>query len=165
MENDMECPCGSGATFDACCEPVITGAMVATTAEQLMRARYTAYTRAEMDFLFETLNPDKRDDNDREGARDWAENSQWHGLEILETKDGGPEDDQGTVEFIANYTYKDEDQHYHEVATFERVDDQWFFSEGVPGVRKPVVRDEPKIGRNDPSPCGSGKKYKRCCGG
>jgi preprotein translocase subunit SecA len=25
-------------------------------------------------------------------------------------------------------------------------------------------RDEPKVGRNDPCPCGSGKKYKKCCG-
>jgi preprotein translocase subunit SecA len=31
------------------------------------------------------------------------------------------------------------------------------------GVRKPVVKEE-KIGRNDPCPCGSGKKYKKCCG-
>jgi len=29
---------------------------------------------------------------------------------------------------------------------------------------KPVVRDAPKVGRNDPCPCGSGKKYKKCCG-
>ena len=29
---------------------------------------------------------------------------------------------------------------------------------------KPVVREEPKTGRNDPCPCGSGKKYKKCCG-
>lgn len=28
---------------------------------------------------------------------------------------------------------------------------------------KPVVRDYKKIGRNDPCPCGSGKKYKNCC--
>ena len=28
-----------------------------------------------------------------------------------------------------------------------------------------IVRDQPKIGRNDPCPCGSGKKYKKCCGG
>jgi len=28
----------------------------------------------------------------------------------------------------------------------------------------PVIRDEPKVGRNDPCPCGSGKKYKKCCG-
>jgi preprotein translocase subunit SecA len=30
--------------------------------------------------------------------------------------------------------------------------------------QKPVVRDEAKVGRNDPCPCGSGKKYKKCCG-
>lgn len=28
---------------------------------------------------------------------------------------------------------------------------------------KPVIRDYKKIGRNDPCPCGSGKKYKNCC--
>ncbi|WP_298836681.1 tetratricopeptide repeat protein [Clostridium sp.] len=30
--------------------------------------------------------------------------------------------------------------------------------------QEPIVREEPKIGRNDPCPCGSGKKYKKCCG-
>ena len=29
---------------------------------------------------------------------------------------------------------------------------------------KTIVRDTPKVGRNDPCPCGSGKKYKKCCG-
>ena len=29
---------------------------------------------------------------------------------------------------------------------------------------QPIVRDGPKVGRNDPCPCGSGKKYKKCCG-
>jgi preprotein translocase subunit SecA len=32
------------------------------------------------------------------------------------------------------------------------------------GKTKPVVRDQPKVGRNDPCPCGSGKKYKKCHG-
>ena len=32
------------------------------------------------------------------------------------------------------------------------------------GPRKPIKRDQPKVGRNDPCPCGSGKKYKKCCG-
>ncbi|HPF33970.1 MAG TPA: preprotein translocase subunit SecA [Candidatus Krumholzibacteria bacterium] len=32
------------------------------------------------------------------------------------------------------------------------------------GAPQPVTREEPKVGRNDPCPCGSGKKYKRCCG-
>ena len=30
--------------------------------------------------------------------------------------------------------------------------------------QRPMVRDAPKVGRNDPCPCGSGKKYKQCCG-
>lgn len=30
--------------------------------------------------------------------------------------------------------------------------------------KKPVKRASPKVGRNDPCPCGSGKKYKKCCG-
>ncbi len=33
-----------------------------------------------------------------------------------------------------------------------------------PAARRPVTRSQPKVGRNDPCPCGSGKKYKHCCG-
>ncbi|MBR2705352.1 MAG: preprotein translocase subunit SecA [Clostridia bacterium] len=32
------------------------------------------------------------------------------------------------------------------------------------GLNKTVIKTEPKVGRNDPCPCGSGKKYKNCCG-
>jgi uncharacterized protein YecA (UPF0149 family) len=34
---------------------------------------------------------------------------------------------------------------------------------GQQGPPKPIVRKEEKVGRNDPCPCGSGKKYKNCC--
>ena len=37
-------------------------------------------------------------------------------------------------------------------------------SEKEGGMNKTVVNKEPKVGRNDPCPCGSGKKYKNCCG-
>ncbi len=36
--------------------------------------------------------------------------------------------------------------------------------DGEEQVKKPTVREEEKVGRNDPCPCGSGKKYKKCCG-
>ena len=36
--------------------------------------------------------------------------------------------------------------------------------EATAGVQQPITREEPKIGRNDPCPCGSGKKYKHCHG-
>ncbi|MCI9448706.1 MAG: preprotein translocase subunit SecA [Clostridiales bacterium] len=37
-------------------------------------------------------------------------------------------------------------------------------SNAEPAPKKPVVNKNPKVGRNDPCPCGSGKKYKKCCG-
>ena len=37
-------------------------------------------------------------------------------------------------------------------------------SEGEAPARRPVRREQPKVGRNAPCPCGSGKKYKKCCG-
>ena len=42
--------------------------------------------------------------------------------------------------------------------------DDDFEDEEIFEVLTPFVREEPKIGRNDPCPCGSGKKYKKCCG-
>jgi preprotein translocase subunit SecA len=43
---------------------------------------------------------------------------------------------------------------------------QLVFSGGgdAPVKKKPVKRSEKKVGRNAPCPCGSGKKYKKCCG-
>jgi uncharacterized protein YecA (UPF0149 family) len=43
--------------------------------------------------------------------------------------------------------------------------DQHFFPGDYPDLSdaEPHVRDAPKVGRNDPCPCGSGKKYKKCC--
>ena len=43
----------------------------------------------------------------------------------------------------------------------ELEDDEWFWEDEP--LQQPVRRETPKIGRNDPCPCGSGKKYKHCC--
>ena len=98
----MDCPCGSQSVYAECCEPIVTGKKDAATAEQLMRARYSAYTQAEMEFLMGSLHPERREETDEESARDWAGNSQWHGLEIRSTEDGGENDDRGKVEFVAS---------------------------------------------------------------
>ena len=160
----MNCPCGSELTYAECCDPVIKGSRLAATAEELMRARYTSYTQVEMDFLQASLHPDHRGENDTDGAQEWAEESTWHGLEIVATEAGGPEDDTGQVEFVATYTTDGDQQAYREVAEFDCIDGQWYFREGNPLVRHPIVREEPKIGRNGPCSCGSGRKYKKCCG-
>jgi len=160
----MNCPCGTEMTYAECCEPLIKGDRVATTAEELMRARYTAYTKVELDFLHESLHPEHREGVDPEASREWSENAEWHSLEVLSTSAGGPDDDQGQVEFIATYTLENDLQRYHEQAEFDKIKGTWYFREGVPGVRQPIVREEPKVGRNDPCSCGSGKKFKKCCG-
>jgi len=156
------CPCGSGIDYAACCEPIITGKKPAETAEQLMRARYTAHVKVEIDFLFDSTHPKHREGYDHAGTQVWAENSEWHGLEILETSQGGPKDEQGEVVFVARFRDKEGLRNHHERGQFKRKGRRWLFTEGIMVKPKPLT--VVKIGRNDPCSCGSGLKYKKCCG-
>jgi SEC-C motif-containing protein len=158
------CPCGSKKSYSDCCEPLISGARVAQSAEALMRSRYSAYVRHEIDYIYDTLHPEKRQGFNREESEDWSRRANWTGLEILRTEKGSPEDQTGTVEFIARFRQKDKPVQHHEVAEFVKKEDRWYFWDGQ--APKPVqsIRKGPKIGRNDPCTCGSGKKYKKCCG-
>jgi SEC-C motif-containing protein len=158
------CHCGSGLQFEACCGPIIEGSRPAETAEALMRARYSAFVTKQAEFLHESLHPEHRADHDVAATRRWAERSQWLGLKIQEVKAGGPQDAEGTVEFIA--TYKDHDliKPHHEISSFRKVDGKWYFVDGKLVPPATEVRAQPKVGRNDPCPCGSGKKFKKCCG-
>ncbi|RNC67444.1 MAG: YchJ family protein [Desulfuromonadales bacterium] len=156
------CPCGTGASYADCCQPLISGARKAITAAELMRSRYTAYTKVETGYIRETTHPDHRKDFDEEGTRQWAENSRWEGLEILAAVAGGADDTEGKVEFIARYRDPDVRRTHHELADFRKLDGDWYFVDGV-GV-KPQPASSTKVGRNDPCTCGSGQKYKKCCG-
>ena len=102
------CPCGSGIPYSECCELIISGDQLATTAEQLMRARYSGYVLAQMDFVFESTHPDHCDGYDHAGTKVWAETAEWQGLEIIGTKKGGVDDLTGEVEFIARFSEKGE---------------------------------------------------------
>lgn len=156
------CPCGSESDYGACCEPVITGKKQAETAEQLMRARYTAHVKVAIDFLFESTHPKYREGYDHEGTKVWAEESEWYGLEILETSAGGAEDKEGEVTFTARFRDKEGLRSHHERGQFKKEKGRWLFTEGTMVKSKPVTVD--KIGRNDPCSCGSQLKYKKCCG-
>ena len=52
---------------------------------------------------------------------------------------------------------------HHERAEFEKIKGEWRFIDGRIIGPEPIRREEPRIGRNDPCPCGSGLKYKKCC--
>ncbi|WP_419785299.1 YchJ family protein [Pseudodesulfovibrio sp.] len=157
------CPCGSGKEHAECCAPIISGSKPASTAEALMRSRYTAYVDKEIEYLTESLAPEARKDNDENAVREWADTAEWLGLEITDTEAGGEDDEEGIVEFSATYAVNGQEQIHRERSSFRRVDGQWRYVEGEM-VSPPNVRKGPKIGRNDPCPCGSGKKYKKCCG-
>ena len=159
MEN---CPCGSALIYADCCEPVIHGQTPAVTAEQLMRARYSAHVKVAVDFLYESTHPDHRQGYDHAGTRDWAAQSQWYGLEILATSGGGSEDQSGEVEFVARFRDRSGLRTHHERGQFEKQGGRWWFTEGIMVKSKPLSVD--KIGRNEPCPCGSGRKFKKCCG-
>ena len=162
MSETNPCPCGSGKEYPACCEYYITGERNAPTAEALMRARYSAYVRTEIEFLCETLHPKHRDDHDEKVTREWSESSEWLGLQVLATEEGTERDEYGTVEFIATYAANGRTTDHHEIARFAKDKGIWYFVEGQV-ISRPYVRETPKIGRNDPCPCGSGKKCKKCC--
>jgi len=161
-END--CPCSSGQPFEECCEPYLLGRLPAPTAEALMRARYSAYALASIDYLYKTSGPRVRKEFDAAGSKKWSESADWTGLEVLSVAGGGEQEDTAHIEFIAHYTVKETHFDHHEHADFGRVDGEWRFLDGKVLGPDPVRRDTPKIGRNDPCGCGSGKKFKKCCG-
>lgn len=141
-----------------------------------MRARYSAFVKNEIKFLYETLAPESRSDYDEKSTREWAQSVQWKGLKIVRTEKGTAADDTGVVEFVATYSKDGTGLDHHEVSQFKKSKEGlWFFVDGDGHTHKegeshhhePIQtykRENPKIGRNDPCSCGSGKKYKKCCG-
>ncbi len=158
-----KCPCGSGLDYLSCCEPYITGKSKAPSAEALMRSRYTAYVKGAVDYIVDTCVQEGERDIDIEQTKRWSQKSQWLGLKIVSSSKGGPTDDEGVVEFEATYALDGLKDRHHERAKFKKIDGSWLYDDGeiVPTT---IVRAAPKTGRNDPCPCGSGKKFKHCCG-
>jgi SEC-C motif domain protein len=146
-----------------CCGPILAGA-AAPTAEALMRSRYTAYVVRNYTHLERSLSRAQRVDFSLKDARAWAESSEWLGLEITATEAGGPDDAEGTVDFVAKFRSGGEERTHVEKAHFIREEGRWVYAGQVVPKSEPVRRAEPKVGRNDPCPCGSGKKYKKCHG-
>lgn len=159
---DMDtCPCGSGRDLADCCGPYLSGEKPAPTAEALMRSRYAAFATGNIDYLEGTLLPETRGDFDRASVTEWAASSEWTGLQVKSTEGGQPGDTEGWVEFVANFKMNGKPLIHHESSRFAHQDGRWWYVDGIMGTRP---RTAAKIGRNDPCPCGSGKKYKKCHG-
>lgn len=160
----MACVCGIGESTETHCLPIIEGKAFAETPEALMRSRYSAYVLGKVEHILASLHPDHREDVDQNATEAWSKSATWKGLEVVATEGGGPGDQKGTVEFIARFDLRGVPQTHHEKATFERSEGRWYYVDGEIFAGKPVVREGPRIGRNDPCHCGSGKKFKKCHG-
>lgn len=157
------CYCGNDQSYEECCLKVHNDQKEATTAQMLMRARYSAFATQKIDFVDRTNTPETTD-FDIEDAKKWANTSQWQGLEVLQTHKGQESDSEGLVEFKAKYKDLDnKDQVHHEIGKFKKINDLWYYIEGKILGAMTYKREGPKVGRNDPCTCGSGKKYKKCC--
>lgn len=157
------CPCGSNQSETQCCLPLIQGQSKAKTAEQLMRSRYTAFVRGDVDYILKTHHSKTIKDVDRAGIEEWSTKSEWLGLTVLETALGGEKDEQGTVTFHVQYKMDDKLNDHREHSLFEKENGEWKFLDAQAAKTGTIRREEPKLGRNDPCSCGSGKKFKRCC--
>lgn len=162
MSQTQSCPCGNGVDVSKCCLPFISGKKEAAQAEELLRARYTAFTRGDVDFIMSTHHSKTRGEIKRGEIEEWSKNSTWHGLEVREIKGGGEKDEQGQIKFCARYEADGKKHEHWELSLFEKEGGKWRFLDAASAG--PYVREEPKLGRNDPCKCGSGKKYKKCCG-
>ncbi|MBE7538671.1 MAG: SEC-C domain-containing protein [Opitutaceae bacterium] len=153
------CPCGSGGTFADCCRAVHVGARPAASAEELMRARFSAHAVGNFKFLHDSYRatagrPYVPEDGEPEIT--------WTRLEIHghETTDNP---DRSFVDFSAYGTEGGVEKVLHEKAEFLRVNGTWLYNREMRLGPAPYRSASPKVGRNDPCPCGSGKKYKHCC--
>ena len=155
---DQPCPCGSGKTFALCCAPVLARSRVAATAEELMRARFTAHVVHDFRFLHDSF---------RETAgRPYVPEAgtptiRWTKL-VVHSHELGKGPEQAFVDFSAYGTEEGVEKVLHEKGEFVRLNGAWLYNREVRLGPAPV-RSAPKPGRNDPCPCGSGKKYKQCC--
>ena len=145
----MLCPCGSNKTYLLCCEPLHTGAQKALNPEELMRSRYSAFVMGEAEYLLNTSLARHHAPDELDQLKAAMDQVEWLGLEVLKAYDD-------SVEFKAYFRDENGVSILHEKSKFVFEEEAWFYEDGT--------LFNTKIERNAACPCGSGKKYKKCCG-
>lgn len=156
----MICACGSKKDEKLCCEPYLSQQKAPATAEILMRSRYTAYTKAAIEYIKRTMRGPALDDFDETGAFQWAKQTVWINLTVLKTWQESSQ--KAYVEFIVTYIDNQYLQKLHEISEFIYEDNQWFYYNGI--IKPQKNSFSPKISLNTTCPCGSKLKFKQCHG-
>ena len=118
----INCPCGSGALYQDCCEPYHLS-LSAPNAEKLMRSRYSAYVLGLEEYLLNTWHPNTRPQT----LNLKQDHTQWLGLEVKRFE---PNDEQAIVEFIARYKINGKAGKMQETSRFKRIATRWFYVDG-----------------------------------
>ena len=127
----MTCPCGSNLDYKTCCGVFHASKHPAPTARALMRSRYSAFAKHEIDYLKQTTWPPYQKHFDEAGYLTRAKDSIWLGLEILECEDGKESDTKGTVTFIARSMLNGELIEQREKSLFKNKNGVWFYVKAV----------------------------------
>ena len=155
--------------YSDCCQPLHQGIKVAGDSETLMRSRYSAFVKVLPDYIVQTTLPAQQSGLDRQAIKEWAEQTDWAGLQII---NHSPKVSKrhAQVEFKAFYHNlqlgAQSLEAHHELSTFVQVkhndkatapDDhyRWYFLDPTTPL---------KVTQKQPCICGSGEKFKRCCG-
>ncbi|WP_428943180.1 YchJ family protein [Pantoea sp. FN060301] len=147
------CPCCSGLQYSLCCHPYLKGEAIPDTPEALMRSRYCGYAKQDADYLIGTWHPSCQAERFRDSLIESFSSTSWLSLQIIETET--PEiKPEGFVTFFARFAENGREGFIHERSRFLREEQRWYYIDGI----------YPETGRNDRCPCGSGKKFKKCCG-
>lgn len=157
---ESPCPCGSGKTLALCCGPVLKQERKAANAEELMRSRFTAHVAHDWAHLHRTLLETSKEPyvpQSDEGARVWTRLA-------IHAHETGMKPDTATVDFTAYFLEGEEEKAHHEKGEFLRVEGAWYYARALRQGPAPIKSAAAKVGRNEPCPCGSGKKFKHCHG-
>ncbi len=152
------CPCGSGRDYQLCCASHLAGRTRPTTPAALMRSRYTAFCRGNIDYLIATHHPSTRQANDRQTLRRTIATTTWLSLRILSAAGTSVEfvaffRDKGTVQPTGGERYNV--GQLHERSQFVQEGGRWYYLQGL-------ILPRLRLARNDPCWCGSGKELKQC---
>ena len=118
------CYCGSSNSYKECCEKFINSSQNASTAEALMRSRYSAYATQAVGYLIATTAVFQRKLLIKSDILEWSQSNKWNKLEIIEATEN-------TVEFKAYYTDSNNLSYiHHEKSTFIIEDGKWYYVDG-----------------------------------
>ncbi|MCD6048176.1 MAG: YchJ family protein [Gammaproteobacteria bacterium] len=119
------CPCGSQKTYAECCGKFLNNSALPATPEELMRSRYTAFTKGNVDYIAQTQQGTAATSFNAEETRRWAKRAKWLDLNVIKVYP--VTEDQGFVEFVARYSSSNKIHHIHEKSEFQKIDGRWYY--------------------------------------